>query len=535
MPGKAPNARQTDEATQKHKPAKPVAQEPLALTDEAVPLGTTVQRAAIDPGRLRPADVLALQRTVGNQAVTRLLGRTTPAPHIQFKLTVGPASDRYEQEADRVAEQVMSMPAAGVTSPAMAGEAAKRSQPVQRQGEKAEKARLWPAANSKAQGSNTIMRLAQVTKTLPGQETGTCGLYSLGMAIMAIDSSKNDQRALMKEILGAAVEEGTFVGEIFEAGKLAKVAQKVGYGAQVRDFGDAPGMVAKLRATGSNGALMAYSNEGLATSKTAKNIMGYQSSGKGTEHLRSHWVVVETVSGDATTGSIGVRDPNEPSGRLIYPLAEFFEWNKLTEENAPAGTTGGKEFSFADWESKYKKTSGAVKEANKDFRKLAKGKMNVMSGESLAPEKLAKVPKVKDLTVIPKLPISLKGKIVEVSKPSQPQKPKSKARGCFLTTACVEARGLPDDCHELQTLRAFRDGYMRALPEGEALVAQYYEIAPAIVARIKARPNAREILAGLYERITESVRFIETGQYEQALQNYTAVVLDLKHKYLSGN
>ena len=45
--------------------------------------------------------------------------------------------------------------------------------------------------------------------------------------------------------------------------------------------------------------------------------------------------------------------------------------------------------------------------------------------------------------------------------------------GCFLTSACTEARGLPDDCHELTVLRAFRDGYLRSQPEGEAEIAEY--------------------------------------------------------------
>ena len=39
---------------------------------------------------------------------------------------------------------------------------------------------------------------------------------------------------------------------------------------------------------------------------------------------------------------------------------------------------------------------------------------------------------------------------------------------CFLTSACVAARGLPDDCAELTALRAFRDGYVRSQPEGES-------------------------------------------------------------------
>lgn len=57
--------------------------------------------------RFSPADqILHLQRTMGNQAVQRLLKSGT----IQAKLTIGKPNDKYEQEADRVAEQVMRMP-----------------------------------------------------------------------------------------------------------------------------------------------------------------------------------------------------------------------------------------------------------------------------------------------------------------------------------------------------------------------------------------------------------------------------------------
>lgn len=49
--------------------------------------------------------VMHLQRTIGNQAVQRLL----KAGLIQGKLTIGPANDVYEQEADRVADQMMRM------------------------------------------------------------------------------------------------------------------------------------------------------------------------------------------------------------------------------------------------------------------------------------------------------------------------------------------------------------------------------------------------------------------------------------------
>lgn len=50
--------------------------------------------------------VLQLQQKIGNQAVQRLL----QSRHIQARLTVGKPDDKYEQEADRVADQVMRMP-----------------------------------------------------------------------------------------------------------------------------------------------------------------------------------------------------------------------------------------------------------------------------------------------------------------------------------------------------------------------------------------------------------------------------------------
>lgn len=78
----------------------PTSPESVVLQEWADPL--LLQRAIADPAAASPADILTLQRTVGNRAVSRL---------IQAKLAVGPMGDRYEQEADRVAEQVMGLPA----------------------------------------------------------------------------------------------------------------------------------------------------------------------------------------------------------------------------------------------------------------------------------------------------------------------------------------------------------------------------------------------------------------------------------------
>jgi len=94
MAGKIKQTQQNHE-TQQRPPVKSTQHDPLAFQDlEALAL----QRAMADPVLAQPADILALQRIAGNRAVTGL---------IQAKLTVGGADDQYEQEADRVADQVM--------------------------------------------------------------------------------------------------------------------------------------------------------------------------------------------------------------------------------------------------------------------------------------------------------------------------------------------------------------------------------------------------------------------------------------------
>ncbi|PPA80364.1 MAG: hypothetical protein C00003105_00429 [ANME-2 cluster archaeon HR1] len=60
---------------------------------------------------ISPVDrILYLQRTVGNQAVSRSM----KSGALQAKLKIGQPGDKYEQEADRVADAVMRMPEPGV-------------------------------------------------------------------------------------------------------------------------------------------------------------------------------------------------------------------------------------------------------------------------------------------------------------------------------------------------------------------------------------------------------------------------------------
>jgi uncharacterized protein YjbI with pentapeptide repeats len=108
-----------------------------------------------------------------------------------------------------------------------------------------------------------------------------------------------------------------------------------------------------------------------------------------------------------------------------------------------------------------------------------------------------------------------------------------KSKGCYLTTACVEAMLLPDDCHELQMLRKFRDGYVSEIPSGQFMINEYYEIAPKIIDAIYATGKSSAIFRKLYSDIQDIVSLIEDGKYEVAVKSYVNLTLNLKQQYLN--
>lgn len=105
--------------------------------------------------------------------------------------------------------------------------------------------------------------------------------------------------------------------------------------------------------------------------------------------------------------------------------------------------------------------------------------------------------------------------------------------GCFLTSACVEAKGLPDDCYELTTLRMFRDEYLAKQECGKCEIAHYYSVAPKIVEQIKRDPDAPRILDQIYnELVVPCIIHIEQKQFSAAHQLYRNYVTMLAQKCL---
>ena len=104
--------------------------------------------------------------------------------------------------------------------------------------------------------------------------------------------------------------------------------------------------------------------------------------------------------------------------------------------------------------------------------------------------------------------------------------------GCYLTSACVAAQDMPDDCEELQILRSFRDHYLAYLPGGMEEIEQYYAIAPRIVASINQRADAAFIWKCIYEDlIVPCARMIRGGENECAHRLYRTYSLRLNTLY----
>jgi hypothetical protein len=102
---------------------------------------------------------------------------------------------------------------------------------------------------------------------------------------------------------------------------------------------------------------------------------------------------------------------------------------------------------------------------------------------------------------------------------------------CFLTNACVSYYGLPDDAYELNTLRNYRDSYLRSSNDGENLIQTYYQVAPIIVQKLNNDKQAINIYAYIFNQIKKACFEIEQNQLERAKTTYIDLVTFLKEKY----
>lgn len=159
-----------------------------------------------------------------------------------------------------------------------------------------------------------------------------------------------------------------------------------------------------------------------------------------------------------------------------------------------------------------KKALGLYREAISDFQKCSTGRKDDSANSQIrACEELAD----------------------KKTRPTSKDKPRqNKKDGCYITTACVQAANMADDCLELQALRNFRDDYLSGLPFGRDLISIYYNTAPRILHNIQSQKNSREILCRIFDReIIAAVNLIQKGDFERALQHYITMACRLSGEF----
>ena len=112
-----------------------------------------------------------------------------------------------------------------------------------------------------------------------------------------------------------------------------------------------------------------------------------------------------------------------------------------------------------------------------------------------------------------------------------PKAKTSSSGPCFITTACVEAVGLPDNCTELEAMRYLRDEYLAKSDEGKRMIQEYYEVAPSIVEAIRKDKNSDEVFQDIFKDVKEIVSLIKIGDSKKAIARYKEMVLRCKQRF----
>jgi hypothetical protein len=104
---------------------------------------------------------------------------------------------------------------------------------------------------------------------------------------------------------------------------------------------------------------------------------------------------------------------------------------------------------------------------------------------------------------------------------------------CYITTAVCEYQGKKDDCYELQTLRGWRDEYVKK--NHPTAILDYYKTAPKIVETIKKRIDAEEIFNRFFNKyIVNVVAAVEAGEPKAAYEIYSDLINDAKYEAAKG-
>lgn len=109
----------------------------------------------------------------------------------------------------------------------------------------------------------------------------------------------------------------------------------------------------------------------------------------------------------------------------------------------------------------------------------------------------------------------------------------AESRGtCYLTTCMCQVLGKDDNCNTLNTLRAFRDNYMKKDDKFKPVLEDYRIVGPIISDRIIDDENAYEVATIMKNNyIDEAIEFINENNYKDAINIYLDMTIDLMDYY----
>ena len=110
-----------------------------------------------------------------------------------------------------------------------------------------------------------------------------------------------------------------------------------------------------------------------------------------------------------------------------------------------------------------------------------------------------------------------------------------KRKLCYVTTAVCRNLNKGEDCEELRLIKDFRDGYLSSTKEGQALIEEYYDIAPTLVKRIDKDVDSQAKYLWLWNTyLAPCIAYIKSGLQEECRETYCSMIEELRAEYMAG-
>lgn len=103
---------------------------------------------------------------------------------------------------------------------------------------------------------------------------------------------------------------------------------------------------------------------------------------------------------------------------------------------------------------------------------------------------------------------------------------------CYITTACLDAMGLPQDSLEMKAIKALTKEHILKSFQGKKDYILYGRKAPAIVQAIDARNDSCEIWKRVYSSLRNITNIVFSGNYQKGHQQYKDLVLGLENEFV---